>query len=84
MCGLAVAPLDVEWRGINADCDRGWPVGAHLTIFVVEAFQLQLKVGSVHECVVDCFSELKHVVTDCKVVFQSEGRQYNPVSDWKG
>lgn len=42
--GLVVAPLDGEGRGVDADLDRGGPVCVHLSVFVVVALKLQLKV----------------------------------------
>lgn len=42
--GLVVAPFDGERRGVDADLDRGRPVGVHLTVFVVVALELQLQV----------------------------------------
>lgn len=42
--GLVVAPLDGEGRGVDADLDRGRPVGVHLPVLVVVALELQLQV----------------------------------------
>lgn len=42
--GFVVPPLDGERRGVNADLYRGGPVGVHLPVFVVVAFELQFQV----------------------------------------
>jgi hypothetical protein len=42
--GLVVSPLDREGCGVDADLNRGWPVGVHLSIFMVVALELQLQV----------------------------------------
>lgn len=42
--GLVVAALDGERRGVDADLHRRRPVGVHLPVFVVVAFELQLQV----------------------------------------
>lgn len=66
---LVVSPLNVEWGSVNTDCHRCWPVGAHLPVFMVEAFQLEFKVRSVHEGVVDSVPQLKCVIADRQIVF---------------
>lgn len=45
--GFVVSPLDGEGRGVDADLDGGGPVGVHLSVLVVVALKLQLKVGPV-------------------------------------
>lgn len=40
--GLIVPSLDGERRGVDADLHRGRPVGVHLPVLVVVAFELQL------------------------------------------
>lgn len=40
--GLIVTALNGERRGVYADLDRRWPVGAHLTVFMVVTLKLQL------------------------------------------
>lgn len=42
--GFVVPSLDGERRGVNADLYRGGPVGVHLPVFVVVAFELQFQV----------------------------------------
>lgn len=42
--GFVVPPLDGEGRGVDAHLDGGGPVGVHLSVFVVVALKLQLKV----------------------------------------
>lgn len=44
--GFVVASFDGERRGVDADLDRRWPVGVHLTVFMVVALELQLQVRS--------------------------------------
>lgn len=42
--GFVVPPLNGERRGVDADLHRGGPVGVHLPVFVVVAFELQFEV----------------------------------------
>lgn len=58
-----------QWRRIRGNLHRGRPVGVHLPVLVVETLELQLQVGSAHECPVDIRLQLEHVVADCEVVF---------------
>ena len=38
--GLVVPALDVERRSVDADRDGGGPVGAHVSVLVVETLEL--------------------------------------------
>lgn len=40
MGGFVVPPLDGERGGVDADLDRGRPVGVHLPVLVVVALEL--------------------------------------------
>ena len=35
--GLVVAPLDGEWRGVDADLHGGGPVGVHLPVLALSS-----------------------------------------------
>jgi hypothetical protein len=44
------------------------PIGVHLSIFMVETFELQLQIGSAHQRVVDGWFQLEHVIAHGQVV----------------
>ena len=43
---FVLSPVNVEWSGVDRHLDAGRPIGIHGSVFVVEAFQLQLQVVS--------------------------------------
>lgn len=51
---------------------------------MVEAFQLQLQVWSVHQSLVNLGLEVKDVIGDSKIVLKPEGRQQDAVSHGEG
>ena len=45
---LVVTPVNLEWRRVGRDLHAGWPVGIHLSVLVVETFELQFQIGPAH------------------------------------
>lgn len=69
---FVVAPIDFQGGGVCRHLNTGRPVGVHLSIFVVETFQLQFQIRSTHERVVHGRLKLEYMIANCEVVFQAE------------
>jgi len=79
LCGT----LDDQRGRVHAHLDTTWPVCVHTAVLMVEALQLQLKVRSEHQRLMNLRLEVKDVVGDCKVVLKSEGGKEDAISNWE-
>lgn len=53
MRALVLATIDHQRCRVGRHLHAGRPIGVHLSIFVVEAFQLNFQIGSAHKRIVD-------------------------------
>lgn len=64
MCVFVLAPVNFEWRRVSRDLDTRRPIRVHLTILMMETFELQFEIRPTHECVVDGWLKLKYMITN--------------------
>lgn len=57
------------------------PICIHLSVILVEAFQLQLEIGATHERIVDILLQVEYVIADGEIVQQTERWKYDAITD---
>lgn len=71
---LVFSPVYDEGGGIDGHLHRSRPIGVHVPILMMETLQLQLEVGTPHQCLVHGRFQLEHMVANSQVVLQPEWR----------